>query len=407
MASSQVPTTQGRPLSAIQQRAQQVERAREHMLADVEAHRTDLEQFLRPLQVDYEFFVAGLRVFLMRQVRENPDFFLKLTDTNSFLEALLRIGMNGLIPDGKEAAIAVYAGVAQAMFMRDGFVKVLWRTGMIKAINDQVVTVAEYETGRFEYEEGDDGFIRHKMDLMRKDTDPVIAAYCKIDFINGGVMREVVPKDELDKIAKMSKSPARKEWQHESHRKAAIRRIMKKMPREKGIVQLLQHDDETYDSKLLTAPAGAEGGEAPDHKALFGNRPIRRKRPPLEVEAREEPPAEDLAADEPLPDEDGDAHEEPQDDEPANEEPEFILHALLTAKNGVQQFASGQAEFWYGDIQQRMKALKDDAAILAAFWDKNRGYIVEAGQNGHADYAMKLMTLGVELGCEKRDGDRG
>jgi hypothetical protein len=46
----------------------------------------------------------------------------------------------------------------------------LWRTGLISDLNDQVVTRAEEDAGRFEYEEGDDGFIRHRPLLSRKET---------------------------------------------------------------------------------------------------------------------------------------------------------------------------------------------------------------------------------------------
>jgi hypothetical protein len=79
---------------------------------------------------------------------------------------------------------------------------------------------------------------------------------------NGGVMREVVPKAELDKIARMSRSPARKEWAHQMHRKAAIRRIMGKMPREPAISQLLAHDDLSYDLPQGPAPRVTSGVRA-------------------------------------------------------------------------------------------------------------------------------------------------
>lgn len=227
------------------------------LMDDVFAHRGEIAQFLTLYGEPYERFEAGLRVFLMRQAQNDPDFFGKVTAI-SFMEALLRCAKDGLIPDGKEAAIAAYKdrrtgrGNATYMPMRDGFVKVLWRTGLIRSINDQTVTVAEEKSGRFEYEEGDRGFIRHRPLMSRKDADEVAAAYCVIELTNGGLLREVVPADELQKIARMSRSPAREAWKHQMHRKAAIRRIMGKMPREKAIVQLLEHDAENYD---LDAPA--------------------------------------------------------------------------------------------------------------------------------------------------------
>lgn len=419
-----VPHQQGRRMTAAEQRkheeAQQAAQMKGALFAAVEQNRLEIESFLGVFGIGYDVFLAGLTVFLAKQQREQPNFFDKL-HVPSFIEALTRIAMNGLMPDGKEAAIAAYMDrdlglkVAQPMFMRDGFVKVLWRTGMVKSINDQVVTMKEYETGHFEYEEGDQGFIRHKMDLLRKDTDPVAAAYCVIELQSGGVMREVVPKDELDKMAKMSKSPARQAWQHQMHRKGAIRRIMGKMPREKGIVQLLQHDDETYRSLSDGPPAEIEieDGRTTDRRALFGSKPIRRKRQAdqeieqTEMDAIESGEAEDAGDASPQGDpRDGDdiSHEmdasdqgEDQGEEAATDQP-FILQAVLSKKNGLQQFDASQVEFWYGDISQKMKALKDDPAPLREFWRINRPFVEEAGRNGHGEYAVKLMLQAKDLG---------
>jgi recombinational DNA repair protein RecT len=247
-------------------RAQQLKNLRDGVLADVEAHRGDLTQILNATGGDYETFVAGLRIFMMRTMQDNASFFEGLTAV-SFMEALMRCARDGLVPDGKEAAISAFkdrkTGRRRATYMpmRDGFVKVLWRTGLISDLNDQIVTRAEEEAGRFEYEEGDDGFIRHRPLLSRKDTDPVVAAYCVIHMKGGGVMREVVMSADLEKIRKISQGDARKNWPHQMDRKAAIRRIMGKMPREKAIAQVLAHDEENYDLSLA-APARQPSGVA-------------------------------------------------------------------------------------------------------------------------------------------------
>ena len=224
--------------------------ARENMLADVESNKGDVTQFLKGFGIDYEFFVSGLKVFLMRQAQTQPDFFTGVKPA-SFMEALFRCAKDGLIPDGKEAAIAVYKGTATYMPMRDGLVKILWRTGKILDINDQTVTRHEMDADRFDYEEGSSGFIKHRPLLDRKDTDEIVAAYCVINLVNGGSVREVVMRDDLKKIAAMSRSPAMRAWPHQMSRKAAIRRVMGKMPREAAISQVLAHDDDNYDFALL------------------------------------------------------------------------------------------------------------------------------------------------------------
>lgn len=417
MPRGQAPAVQ-QPMNAVQRRnaeqARKGAQVREALMEAVEAKRLDIESFLSVFGISYDLFVAGLLVFLSKQQRDQADFFVDL-NIPSFIEALTRIAMNGLIPDGKEAAIAAYKDntlgqkVAQVMFMRDGFVKVLWRTGMVKSINDQVVTKAEYEADRFQYEEGDQGFIQHRLDLMRKDTDPVVAAYCIIELVGGGVMREVVPQDELEKMAKMSRSPARQAWRHQMHRKGAIRRIMGKMPREKGIVQLLQHDDETY---LPTPRAGEPGDEAPSREALFSNRPIRKKR--RSVPIAEGPPGAVTLSESLEPREGDELHvsigEDGRPTEVVVEEaggPPFVLQAVITTKNGVQQYEPSEmgSELWYGDLRQKMKVLPEDQ--LRAFWVKNRGYIEEAGRNGYGEYALQLVALADEMGLIEKEGRDG
>lgn len=407
-----------RPMTAVERRNAENEQKsnviKEALLAAIGDKRGEIEGFLGVFGISFDLFLAGLLVFLAKQQREQPDFFVNL-HIGSFVEALTRVAMNGLIADGKEAAIAAYKDsdlgqkVAQPMFMRDGFVKVLWRTGMLRAINDQVVTMAEYEAGRFDYEEGDQGYIRHRLDLNRKDTDPVAAAYCVIELVGGGIMREVVPKDELQKIAGMSKSPARKSWQHQMHRKAAIRRIMGKMPREANIERLLQDDEAAYDLKRAGGRAGDD--ETPGHAELFSNRPIRRKKTePLAI-AEGADQVIDVSA--PKMDEAelvGERRESedspaPQQRQSEADQGEFVLQAVITTKNGLQQFPAAQAEFWFGDLQQKMKHLEGEP--LRAFWGKNRGYIEEAGRNGYAEYAMKLLELADERGLIEKAADRG
>ena len=251
MTDTNVPATRKeQPLTAVQQRDREVDAIKGVMLADVESNRGEIAQFLKGVNIEYDFFVSGLKVFLMRQQQTQPDFFTNVTQA-SFMEALFRCAKDGLIPDGKEAAIATYKGVATYLPMRDGLVKILWRTGQIRDINDQVVTKPEYDEDRFDYEEGSTGFIKHRPRLDRKDTDTIVAAYCVVNLVNGGSIREVVGEADLKKIAAMSRSPATRAWPMQMARKAAIRRVMGKMPRDPAVASVLAHDEDNYDFDML------------------------------------------------------------------------------------------------------------------------------------------------------------
>lgn len=413
--------------------------ARQEMLADVEANKTEIMNFLATFGIEYDFFLGGLKVFLMQQMQKRPDFFTSVTK-ESFLEALFRCCKDGLIPDGKEAAIGHFKGVATYMPMRDGFVKVLWRTGLVKSINDQIVTRTEYERGWFKYIEGDNGYIEHQVDLERVDTDDTMAAYCVVELMTGGVIREVVTKSDLDKIAKMSKSPARGDWKFQMDRKAAIRRGMGKMPREKQIVQLLAHDDANFDNKLLGS-SGSDSAAIPKDN-LFDNKPAVRKRAepkplPEKVTEPETPapgPAQEYDAAETTLDgalagilvtdarhaetlealaaikaialeraDEMDAEGQDWVDETitarmaelapkGGDAPEPTLRALLTTAAGVVVY--DDADLWRDDILNKMSSVKADQ--LRAFWKANEQFIREAGEH-HPEQSRRLLATARTL----------
>lgn len=413
---------------------QEREFAQTNMLADVEAHKGDLTKFLGTFGIEYDFFLGGLRIFLMRQMQTQPEFFSSVTP-QSFMEALFRCAKDGLIPDGKEAAIGHFKAVATYMPMRDGLVKVLWRTGMIKDINDNVVTKPEDDQGRFEYQEGDGGFIRHRPMLDRKDTDETMAAYCVINLMTGGTIREVVMKADLEKIAKMSKSPARREWRFQMDRKAAIRRVMGKMPRESGIAQVLAHDDMNYDSALISA---APREAAIPTAKLFSNRAHVRKRPEaatdttIDTPTTDDVPADDISngvhTEEPLigavtkmlhaadlaslaeaeieakglavsPDEiawveETRAKRFAELAPPADDEQPFVLQAVISSATGLKEYED--AALWSADLLAKMSASVGDA--LKKFWAVNRGFVFDAGENGHQEEAERVLAAAEAKG---------
>lgn len=368
---------------------QQIAMAKANMLADVAEHKDEIVRFLAPFGIDFEFFVSGLRLFLMAQQQKQPEFFDKVTPI-SFMETLFRIAMVGLLPDGKEAAIGVYKGVATPLFMRDGFVKVLWRTGMIVDINDQVVTKPEEDAGRFEYEEGDNGFIRHRPSLDRKDSDITMAAYCVIHLTTGGTIREVVPRADLEKIAAMSRSPARKEWKFQMDRKAAIRRAMSKMPREKQIAQLLAADDLNYDGGRVAVVAPRRVPIS----AMFSDVAHIKKEAPNEVQ-----PPRDA---EPNPD-------VPKDDQPATDQAgaQGAQDPKPDSGNEAETEASPNAEVVMAfvtnvlhaeaatDIAEIIQAAKDDPA-MADLTEDEAAWMTETVERKLAEF---------QPAAEEEDGD--
>lgn len=286
----------GRELAPVRQQRLTVAQEREHgrakLIHAVESRQAEISAFLKPFNVSWDFFLSCLRVAMMKTLKDDGEFFSVVTPA-SFLEAVLRCAMNGLLPDGKEAAIARFKDTATFMPMRDGFVKTLHRTGMVKDINDGLVTAREEELGRFEYEEGSTGYIKHRLMLDRDETkDTIVAAYCVVRTVNGGEYREVVTKADLAKIAKVSRATKgpRIDWSWRMHQKAPLRRIVLKLPKDEALSRLLAHDDDNYDLTLLAVP---EREVAIPKARLFDNKAHIRAKPALEAPAAPEGPALD------------------------------------------------------------------------------------------------------------------
>jgi recombination protein RecT len=292
MPTGQAPAAQrpAKPLTIAQQR----QAIMEDMLAGVMERRVDLERFLGSQGISFDYFYGSLQVALMFTLKNDAEFFGSVTPT-SFFAAVYKAASDGLVCDGREAAIARFKTEATYMPMVDGFRKKAHQSGLIADINSGVVTEDEDKAGRFEYEEGSNGFIRHRMLMTRKDTDTIVAAYCVVRTVNGGEYREVVPQHDLVKIRNVSKAlkGPRKDWPLEMDRKAPFRRIFKRLPHDKGLAQLLKHDDEAYKAlPSVSAAAEAERPQVPT-EALFAPKATHKAETKPETTAESPPkPAE-------------------------------------------------------------------------------------------------------------------
>lgn len=328
----------GKELAPVRQQrltvAQEREQGRAKLIQAVESRQAEISAFLKPFNVSWDFFLSCLRVAMMKTLKDDGEFFVVVTPT-SFLEAVLRCAMNGHLPDGKEAAIARFKEVATYMPMRDGFVKTMHRTGMIRDINDGLVTAREEALDRFDYEEGSSGFIKHRPMMDRDEkTDVVVAAYCIVHTINGGEYREVVPKSELAKIAAVSRATKgpRVDWAWRMHQKAPLRRIILKLPKDEALSRLLAHDDMNYDLTLNVTP---ERESIIPKSALFGHK--------AHVKAKPEPEGPAAPAQEP---QDGQVEDGAAQEPESNPEALRLVTAMLHCESVpdlIDLIAEGEA----------------------------------------------------------------
>lgn len=214
----------------------------------VEKRQDQLSTLLSDSGVDPKLFLEACRRALMR----DPD--LVNTDPAAFIQAALNCAADGLIPDGRKAAIVRYKSAAQYVPMYQGLLDIAYRSGNFQSIEARVV----YKGDDFDYDLGDDPFIRHKRSL-EATSEKIIGAYAIARTTNGGVFREVMGLKDLAKVRAVSKATngPNKDWPGEMARKAPVRRLWKYLPKTAAMDRVAIHDDDTYDQTALGAVGDA------------------------------------------------------------------------------------------------------------------------------------------------------
>lgn len=205
-----------------------------------------------PPHVDVKRF---MRV-TMTALQQNPD--LLNADRSSLYGACMRAAQDGLIPDGREAALVIFSGKAQYMPMVEGLIKKVRNSGEVANISVQVVKEGDF----FDYELGDNEKIMHKPALSSRGK--TIGAYSIVTMLNGEKSREWMSKDDIDAVRKRSRSSAKGPWvtdEDEMCRKTVFRRHYKRLPKSTDLDGAIKADDETYEM------------ERPEEKTIPAERP--------------------------------------------------------------------------------------------------------------------------------------
>lgn len=185
---------------------------------------SDYQQKFRsmlPADVNVERFTA----VLVRAVQEDPDLAKPSTDRTSLLLACQRAAQDGLIPDKREGALVMYGQKVQWQPMILGLRKILALSGF--DIRAEIVR----EKDTFDYELGDEPKITHKP-FMGGDRGKVIYAYAVATDRDGRKYRDVMSKDEIDKVKAVSRSKNGPwaQWFDEMAKKTVAKRLIKTLP---------------------------------------------------------------------------------------------------------------------------------------------------------------------------------
>lgn len=183
-------------------------------------------------------------------ILNNPD--LVQANKRSLVTACIKAAQDGLMPDGRDAALVVFKGQAQYMPMIAGILKKARNSGELASVAAHVV----YEADDFDYELGDDERIRHKPALS-VDRGKAKAVYAIAKTKDGAIYREVMSVQEVEAIRRVSRAANAgpwSQWWGEMARKSVLRRLSKRLPmstdRDEDLHRTIRRDDEWAGPKL-------------------------------------------------------------------------------------------------------------------------------------------------------------
>lgn len=190
-------------------------------------------------------------------VQLQPD--LLNCDRRSLFASCIKCAADGLIPDGREAALVKFGNAVQYMPMFTGIQKRVRNSGEIASIQAHVI----YENDEFVWEQGVSGGVVHKP-RFPGDRGKPIGAYAIAKFKDGSDPQiEVMDYAAIERVRKVSRSGAGGPWAtwwDEMARKTVFRRLAKWLPLDAEADDLLRRDDE----------AGAPTVEEPRNVTIEG-----------------------------------------------------------------------------------------------------------------------------------------
>jgi recombination protein RecT len=218
-------------------------------LAPMDAMRSTLTkmspefQAALPPQINVEKFIRTT----LTAVQMQPD--LLMADRRTLLGACMKAAQDGLLPDGREAALVIFNSKegkkVQYMPMSGGVLKKIRNSGELASISAQVAYSADF----FEYELGDEEKITHKP-FMGGDRGQVIAVYAVAKTKDGAVYREVMSVSDVEKVRAASRAGRFGpwvDWWDEMAKKTVIRRLAKRLPSSADVDQMMDNDNDQYE----------------------------------------------------------------------------------------------------------------------------------------------------------------
>ena len=184
-------------------------------------------------------------------VQNNPD--ILSMDRRTVIASIQKAAQDGLIIDGREAALVSFGGKCNYMPMVAGVLKKIRNTGQISTITAQVVK----KNDKFSFNPSRDDVPDHNPDWFG-DRGKMIGVYAVARMKDGGTVVEIMSMDDINKVRNVSRSKGGPwtQWFDEMAKKSVLRRIAKLLPSSSDVDQMFDHDNENYDlnQKPVKAP---------------------------------------------------------------------------------------------------------------------------------------------------------
>lgn len=154
----------------------------------------------------------------------DPDKQLVNADRGTLYSAVIKCAQDGLLPDGREAALVVFGGKVSYMPMVQGFRKIVGEFGWT------VRSGAVYAADEFEYTV-EPPTLRHKDAAPGVDRGELVAAYARATHRDGRREQVVLLAPEIAKRKKVSKTDkVWNEWPAQMWAKTAVRDLFNELP---------------------------------------------------------------------------------------------------------------------------------------------------------------------------------
>lgn len=212
---------------------------------EVRSTLTKMENELKSVLPSY-ISPAKFQQVVVTALQLNPS--LLSLDRQSLYSACLNCASDGLIPNGKEAALVPFKGKVSYMPMVGGILKLIRNSGELATVD--ACTVHEKD---FYESYVDQTGPKFKHVKARGERGVPILTFAYALTKDGAVYHEEITEEELNTIKSKANdkfSAWQGEFADEMKRKTVLKRLSKRLPKSTDLERVIERDNEIYDLEV-------------------------------------------------------------------------------------------------------------------------------------------------------------